>query len=306
MHDLIIIGAGPAGLTAAIYAARRALKILVVSRDFGGQAVDAAQIENYPGFEAVSGFELMDRMKKQAERLGAELQSAEVKEIEKVAGGFKVKDKNGHAFESQALILCFGAVPQKLGVPGEEKFKGRGISYCATCDAPFYKNKIVAVVGGGNAALDAVLLLSKFAKKIYLVHRRDEFRAEEVRVNEAKNKENVEFILNAKVCEVRGEEKLSGAVVEDVVNHITREIEVDGIFVEIGHIIESDFVKNLVKLDEQGQIIINQKNETNLPGVFAAGDATVVPYKQIVIAAGEGAKAALSAYAYLQQIRGTE
>ncbi len=303
MYDLIIIGAGPAGFTAAIYAARRALKTLVVSRDFGGQAIYAAQVENYPGFDLISGFELMNKTKYQAERLGAEFQSAEIKEIEKTASGFKVKDKDGHVFEARALVLAFGAVPQKLGVPGEEKFKGRGISYCATCDAPFYKNKNVAVVGGGNAALDATLLLSKFAKKIYLIHRRDEFRAEEVRVNEAKVKENVELILNSVVKEVMGDEKLSGAAVENVVTSEVQEIKVDGIFVEIGHIIESDFVRNLIKLDEHGQIIINSKNETSLPGVFAAGDATTVPYKQIVIAAGEGAKAALTAYSYLQRIK---
>jgi thioredoxin reductase (NADPH) len=251
----------------------------------------------------ISGFELMDKIKKQAERLGAEIQTCETKEIVKNDKGFKAQGKDGHTYEGRALLLCFGAVPQKLGVPGEEKFKGRGISYCATCDAPFYKNKNVAVVGGGDAALDATLLLAKFAKKVYLIHRRTEFRAEEVRVGEAKTKENIELILNAVVREVKGEQKLSGAVVEDVVTHEEREIEVDGIFVEIGHIIESDFVRNLVKLDEHGQIVINQKNETNVPGVFAAGDATVVPYKQIVIAAGEGAKAALSAYSYLQGIK---
>lgn len=303
MYDLIVIGAGPAGFTASIYAARRSLKTLIVSRDFGGQAIDAARIENYPGYDIISGFDLMSKMKKQAERLGVEFQSAEVAEIEKSVDGFEIKDKEGHVFLGRALILCFGAVPKKLGVPGEEKFRGRGISYCATCDAPFYKDKVAAVVGGGNAALDAVLLLSKFAKKVYLIHRRDEFRAEEVRVREAKGKENVEMILNSVIKKVKGGQKLNGAVVEDVVNHAQREIEVDGIFVEIGHIIESDFVRNLVKLDEHGQIIVNQKNETNVPGVFSAGDATVVPYKQIVIAAGEGAKAALSAYSYLQHIK---
>jgi thioredoxin reductase (NADPH) len=303
MYDLIIIGAGPAGLTAAIYAARRALKVLVLGKDIGGQAVYAAQIENYPGFEKISGFELMSKLKQQAEKFGAEFKTAGAEEILQEKDGFKIKDKEGNFFDCRTLILGFGAVPRTLGVPGEEKFKGRGISYCATCDAPFYKNKIVAVVGGGNAALDAALLLSKFAKKVYLIHRRDEFRAEEIRVEQAQRAANVEIILNAVIKEVRGDETIYGIMVEDVATLAAREIEVNGIFVEIGHIVESNFVKNLIKLDEHGQIIINQKNETNLSGVFAAGDATVVPYKQIVIAAGEGAKAALSAYSYLQMVK---
>lgn len=303
MYDLIVVGAGPAGLTAAIYAARRALKTLVISKDFGGQAIYASQIENYPGIESISGFELIDKFKKQAEKFGAEFHSVEVKEINLEGSGFKIQDKEGHFFNCRALILCFGAVPKKLGVSGEEKFKGRGVSYCATCDAPFYKNKIVAVIGGGNAALDAALLLSKFAKKVYLIHRRAEFKAEAVRVAQVKTRENIELILNSVVQEVKGDKKVSGMVVSNVEDGAEREFEVDGIFVEIGHIIESDFVRNLVKIDEHGQIIINQKCETNLPGVFAAGDATVVPYKQIVIAAGEGAKAALSAYSYLQTIK---
>jgi thioredoxin reductase (NADPH) len=301
MHDLIIIGAGPAGLTAAIYAARRALKTLVLSKDIGGQAASAAQIENYPGYEKISGFELIDKMKKQTEKLGVEFQLAEAEEIKKINNNFSIKTKDERVFEARALIFAFGAVPKKLGVPGEERFKGRGISYCATCDAPFYKNKVAVVIGGGNAALDAVLLLAKFARKVYLIHRREEFRAEETRVKQARDLPNVEIILNAVVKEVKGDKTVNTVAVEDVLNHTIKEIEVSGIFVEIGHIIESDFIRNLVQLDNHGQIIINQKNETNVPGIFAAGDATTVPYKQIVIAAGEGAKAALSAYAYLQQ-----
>jgi thioredoxin reductase (NADPH) len=316
MYDLIIIGAGPAGLSAAIYATRRAMKTLVLGREVGGQAIYASQVENYPGLDLISGFELMNKMKRQAERLGAEFQSVEVKEIVQnsnpIATSFKVQDKDGRTYESQILLLAFGAVPKKLGIVGEDKFKGCGISYCATCDAPFYKNKIAAVVGGGSAALDAVLLLSKFAKKVYLIHRRDELRAEEVRAKKAKTKKNVELILNSVVREVRGDKTVSEIVVDrsptPVSNVSDRSrtpatLAVDGIFVEIGHIIESDFVRNLVKLDERGQIMINQKNETNTPGVFAAGDATVVPYKQIIIAAGEGAKAALSAYSYLQKVK---
>lgn len=302
MYDVIIIGAGPAGLTAAIYAARRALKVLVLAKEIGGQAVYASKVENYPGFNSISGFELMQKMHDQAKKLGAEIKLVAVGEIKKEGEIFKVKTKEEN-FEAKAIILSFGAVPKKLGVPNEEKFKGCGISYCATCDAPFYKNKIVAVVGGGNAALDAVILLSKFAKKVYLIHRREGFRAEEVRVNAVKELPNMEMILNAEVEAIGGDKTICSLITKNVISGEKREIEVNGIFVEIGHIIESDFVRNLVGLDERGQIMINQKNETNVPGVFAAGDATTVPHKQIVIAAGEGAKAALSAYTYLQMIK---
>ena len=302
MYDLIIIGGGPAGFTAAIYAARRAVKTLLVAKEFGGQAVYASKVENFPGFDLIPGYELMEKIKNQAERLGAEVKCTDILEIKKEKDNFFVRDRENNLYESRALVLSFGAVPRKLGLPNEDKFKGNGISYCATCDAPFFKNKPVAVVGGGNAALDAALLLAKFASRVYLVHRRGEFKAEEVRVNDVKKLPNVEIILNAEVREIRGEKNISGITVGKVDDGTQRDLEVSGIFVEIGHIVESEFVSQMVSLDERRQIIVNDKNETNVPGVFAAGDATVVPYKQIVIAAGEGAKAALSAYSYLQKL----
>lgn len=302
MHDLIIIGGGPAGLTAAIYAARRAIKTLVLAKEFGGQAVYASKVENFPGFDMISGYELMEKMKAQAEQLGAEVKNVETTEIKKENDIFSVRDKDGNVYGGKSLILSFGAVPRKLGLPNEDKFKGNGISYCATCDAPFFKNKNVAVVGGGNAALDAALLLAKFAKQVYLIHRRGEFKAEEVRVDDAKKLQNVEIILNSEVKEIKGENNITGIKIEKGDKGETRDLEINGIFVEIGHIVESDFVSKMVALDPRRQIIINDKNETNVAGLFAAGDATVVPYKQIVIAAGEGAKAALSAYSYIQKI----
>lgn len=303
MYDLIIIGGGPAGFTAAIYAARRAMKVLVLAREFGGQAVYASKVENFPGIDLISGYELMEKIKAQAERLGAEVRGTEANEIEKTTEGFSVRDKEGSIYESKSLILSFGAVPRKLGLPNEEKFKGNGISYCATCDAPFFKNKNVVVIGGGNAALDAALLLAKFAAKVYLIHRRDEFKGETVRVNDVKKLQNVEIILNSEVKEIKGEKNITGVTVRKNDDSEARDLEVAGIFVEIGHIVESEFVSKMVGLDERRQIIVNDKNETNVPGVFAAGDATTVPWKQIIIAAGEGAKAALSAYSYLQTIK---
>jgi thioredoxin-disulfide reductase len=302
MYDLIIIGGGPAGLTAAIYAARRAMKILVLAKEFGGQAVYASKVENFPGFDLIPGYELMEKMKVQAEHLGAEVKNVETNEIKKENDVFFVRDKEENIYKSKTLILSFGAVPRKLGLPNEDKFRGNGISYCATCDAPFFKNKNVAVVGGGNAALDAALLLAKFAKQVYLIHRRNEFKAEEVRVEDAKKLQNVKIILNSEAKEIKGENNITGIKIEKNSGGEMHNLEVDGIFVEIGHIVESDFVSKMVTLDERRQIVINDKNETNVAGVFAAGDATVVPYKQIIIAAGEGAKAALSAYSYLQKI----
>lgn len=302
MYDLIVVGGGPAGLTAAIYAARRAMKTLILAKEFGGQAVYASKVENFPGFDLIPGYELMEKMKAQAERLGVEVKNVEATEIKKEDDVFFVRDKDNGAYEGKTIILSFGAVPKKLGLPNEDKFKGNGISYCATCDAPFFKNKNVAVIGGGNAALDAALLLAKFAKQVYLVHRREEFKAEEVRVNDAKKLQNIEMILSSEVKEIKGEKNIVGIVVGKVDSGETRELEVNGIFVEIGHIVESEFVSKIVELDERRQIIVNEKNETNVSGVFAAGDATTVPYKQIVIAAGEGAKAALTAYFYLQKV----
>ncbi|MFA5129055.1 MAG: thioredoxin-disulfide reductase [Patescibacteria group bacterium] len=303
MYDLIIVGGGPAGFTAAIYAARRAMKTLILAKEFGGQAVYASKVENFPGFDLIPGYELMEKMKAQAERLGAEIKNVEAMEIKKEGEVFFARDKDGGSYKSRTIVLSFGAVPRKLGLPNEDKFKGNGISYCATCDAPFYKNKNVAVVGGGNAALDAALLLAKFAKQVYLIHRRDEFKAEEVRVNDARKLQNVEIISNSEVKEIKGEKNIEGVMVQRNDTGETRDLEVNGIFVEIGHIVESDFVSKMVALDERKQIVVNDKNETNVPGVFAAGDATIVPWKQIVIAAGEGAKAALTAYSYLQKIK---
>lgn len=301
MYDVAIIGSGPAGLSAAVYAARRALKVLVLSKDVGGQAVYASKVENYPGIDEISGFKLSQDMKNQAEKSGAEVKLIEVKEINKEGDVFKVKTSDSNTTEAKSIIFSFGAVPRKLGINGEDKFKGNGVSYCATCDAPFFKEKNVIVVGGGNSAVDAAILLSNFAKKVHLIHRGSDFdKAEEVGVDKLKTILNIETIFNSEIGEIIGEKKVEGANVINKESKEESEIKIDGIFIEIGHIVESEFISQLVHLDERKQIIVNPKNETNTPGVFAAGDATTVPYKQIVIAAGEGAKAALSAYSYLQ------
>jgi thioredoxin reductase (NADPH) len=307
-YDVIIIGGGPAGLTAGIYAARRNLKTLIITMMVGGQVLLSEKICNYPGFLSVSGMNFIKKVQKQAERAGAEIILDEVKEILPQGKEYLVKTPTKE-FLAKAVILAFGKKPRKLNVPGEEKFIGKGVSYCVTCDAPLYKNKTVAVVGGGNSALDAALLLSKYAKKVYLIHRRDEFRGFESFVDEVKKKKNVEFLLSSVVIEIKGENLVKSILVKNLKTEEMKEIDVDGIFIEIGYDVDPSLVKDLVKLDEHNQIVVNQKCQTFYPdrdeirpGIFAAGDATDNIFKQIVVAAGEGAKAALAAYNYIHGV----
>ncbi|MEM5875455.1 MAG: thioredoxin-disulfide reductase [Candidatus Aenigmatarchaeota archaeon] len=302
-YDVIIVGAGAAGLTAAIYARRRMLKTLVISLNIGGQALLTDQIENYPGYLDKSGPKLMKIMETQARNFGAEILLGYVNKIEKSNDGFKVISNVGE-FESKTVIVAAGKVPRRLNVPGEEKFLGRGISTCVTCDAPFAKNKVVAVVGGGNSALEGVEVVSKFASKVYLIHRREEFRADEVTVEKVKKLPNVEFVLNSVIIEFLGDKKLEKIRVQNLKSGEIKEIEVQMVFLEIGHETKIDFVKDLVKLNEYGEIITNKLGETSCPGIFAAGDVTDSPYKQLVIAASEGAIAALSAYNYIAKKEG--
>jgi thioredoxin-disulfide reductase len=302
MYDVIIIGAGPAGLTAAIFTSRRNLKTLVLSKGLSNQLLETPYIENYPGFKRIKGYELNKRMEEQVKELGVEIRYEEVLKIVPRDKEFIVRTTEKE-YESKSVILAFGKVPRTLNVPGEKELTGRGISYCATCDAPLFKNKTVAVVGGGNAALDATLFLSRIAKKVFLVHRREEFRGFESLVEKVKKKKNVEFVLNSVVKEFKGKEKLESILVENAKTKEIKEIRVDGTFIEIGSEVKADLVKGLVELDENNYIKINNNCETSFPGIFAAGDNTNTPFKQIVVAAGEGAKAGLAAYNYLHGIK---
>ena len=297
-YDVIIIGGGPAGITAAIYTARRLLKTLIITKEPGGQVVKTPDIENYPGFELISGPELAQKFMSQAKKFGAEIMYDEVILLDQKNNEFIISGQK-EKYRSKSLILAFGKVPRKLNIPGETEFKGRGISYCSTCDANFFKGKNVAVNGGGNSAFDAALLLSKTAKEVYLIHRRDEFTAEEVLIEKVKKAKNVEIITSATIEKIEGDQTVKSITIRH--QNKDKKIKVDGLFIEIGYIVEDGLIKNFVKMDEKNQIIVGKDYKTSRPGVFAAGDLTNSYYKQIVISAGEGAIAALSAAKYLDE-----
>jgi len=300
MHDLIIIGSGPAGMTAGIYAVRREMKTLIIGRELGGQMVWANEIENYPGFEKINSFELINKIKQQAVNFGVEMKNDEVKKIEKTVDGNFLLYTNRETFEAKTVIIAMGLAPRRLAVPGEIEFNGRGVSYCANCDGPFYKNKIVAVIGGGNSALDAAEVLSKIATQVYLIHRSDSFKAFDTLVEEVKNKKNIKILLNTEIKQLTGDKKLEKITVINNKNNQEEMIDLDGIFVEVGRIANTDLVADLVERNDKSQIIVNPQTETKTPGLFAAGDVTDSEFKQITIAMGQATTAALSAYRYLQ------
>ncbi|MFA5023881.1 MAG: thioredoxin-disulfide reductase [Patescibacteria group bacterium] len=300
MYDLIIIGSGPAGMTAGIYAVRREMKTLIIGRELGGQMVWANEIENYPGFEKITSFELINRMKQQVVNFGVEIKNDEVKKIKKTNEGNFLLYANRETFEAKTVIIAMGLSPRRLAVPGEVEFNGKGVSYCANCDGPFYKNKKVAVIGGGNSALDAAEVMSKIASQVYLIHRDEGFCAFDTLVKEVKSRPNIEIISNAEIKSIDGQEKVNKITIIDKKNNQEKEIALDGVFVEVGRIADTDLVADLVERNNKNQIIVNSKTETKTPGLFAAGDVTDCEFKQITIAMGQATTAALSAYQYLQ------
>jgi alkyl hydroperoxide reductase subunit F len=304
LYDLIIIGGGPAGIAAGIYASRKKLKTLLITKDFLGQASKASEVENYPGFEEISGSDLMEKFKNHLKKFEIEIREGEwVKEIQKTKEGFKVKANHKEEYETKAIIITSGRDPRPLEVPGEKEFIGKGVSYCPICDAPFFKNKTVAVIGGGNAAFVTALDLKKYCSKIYILEFSSKIRADEINQERVEASGGIEVILNAQVKEIKGKEWVESLVYEDLSNKETKELPLEGVFVEIGSIPATSFVKDLVEFTETDEIKINSKTcETKTPGLFAAGDVTDVKYKQIIIAAGEGTKAALTAYEYLQNM----
>ena len=307
VYDVLVIGGSAAGLTAAVYAARRNLKTLVLTKDVGGQMSAIKSIENYPGFVDISGNELVKAMDAQAKSSGAEIVIKEVVELNEAEGKageklFMAKACGGEKCDEylgRTVILAMGKTPRSLGVPGEEGFVGRGVSYCVTCDAPMFKGKDVAVVGGGNSAMDAAIVLSAIARKVYVIHRRSEFRAFEHAVEDVRKKRNVEFVLDSIVTGIAGKKFIEAMTVENKKTGKKSELKVDGVFVEVGSDVNTKFVGHLVDLDENGQVKTGKNGETSHAGIFAAGDVTDTPFKQISVAAGDGCKAALSAYNHI-------
>ncbi|MFA7377521.1 MAG: FAD-dependent oxidoreductase [Patescibacteria group bacterium] len=301
MYDLIIIGSGPAGMTAGMYAVRREMKTLIIGKELGGQLVWASEIENYPGFESIKSFELISRIKNQAQKIGVEFKDAEVKKIERDLndGSFRVFTTRDE-YRAKTIIVTMGLAPRRLAVPGEIELSGRGVSYCANCDGPFYRDRKVAIIGGGNSALDAAEYMSKVASEVYLVHRSESFRAFDILVSEVMKKKNINIYTNTEVRHIVGEDKVEKIIIFDKSENKEREIAVDGVFIEIGRIASTDLLADFVERDEKAQIIAKANMETKTPGIFAAGDVVSCEFKQITIAMGQATIAALSAYQYIQ------
>ena len=297
-YDLVIVGAGPAGLTAALYGSRMGIKTLMIGETMGGMVSETTVIENYPGFERIEGAELIDRMQKQAQAMGAELLVPESVEEIDVAGPKKRINTFSEEFESDALILATGCHHRKLGVPGEEEYRGRGVSYCAVCDGAFFRGKTVVVVGGGNTAAMETLYLREVVGKVYLVHRRDDLRAEKV-LKDRLLRSGVEVIWNSQVVEIKGNGAVSRVVLSNTKTGQLSELDVHGVFVAVGEVPNSQLAKDAgIETDEEGYIVVNRKQETNIPGVYAAGDVTGGA-RQIGVAVGEGITAAINAYLYV-------
>jgi thioredoxin reductase (NADPH) len=303
-YDLLIIGAGPAGLTAALYGGRGGLKTLVVERTAaGGHAAMTDAIENYPGFpEGISGGELAESMEKQARKFGASFKTiVEVSGIRQDDGVFAVT-AGDETFSAKAVIVASGADPTKLGVPHEDELIGKGVSYCAVCDGAFFRDAQVAVVGGGNSALEEAVYLTRYAKRIYLIHRRDRFRADKILVDRALGHPSIEAIMETVVEEILGDKAVTAVKLKNVKTSETRTLPVEGIFVYAGYRPNTGYLKGVVDLDEVGCVVTDAEMATRVPGIFAAGDVRSKNLRQVVTAAGDGATAAFSAEKYIEQI----
>lgn len=304
MEDLIIIGAGPAGLTAGLYAARARLKTVLLEKlSPGGQVLLTDWIENYPGFpEGISGFELMDRMKRQAERFDLIIENQEVSRLE-LSPQKKVVVTDKGNLETKALILTVGATPRKLGIEGEEALTGKGISYCATCDGPFYRDQEVALIGGGDTAVEEALFLTRFAAKIHLIHRRDELRATKLLRERAMEQEKIHIIWDTVPTRIVGGTEVKGIDLKNVKTGKLAHLPVMGVFIFVGYIPNNELVKGQLDLDELGFVKTNNDMQTSVPGVFAAGDIRTKILRQVATAVGEGATAAFAVERYLESVQ---
>jgi thioredoxin reductase (NADPH) len=304
MEDLIIIGAAPAGLTAGLYAARARVKTVLLERlSPGGQLITTDWVENYPGFpEGISGFELVDRMKSQVEQFGLVIQNQEVIRL-KLSGEKKVAVTDKEELEARALILACGATPQKLEIEGEALLTGKGVSYCATCDGPFCTGQEVAVIGGGDTAVEEALFLTRFASKVYLIHRRNELRATKLLQERALAEEKMEFIWDTIPTRIAGETGVEGIDLKNVKTDEVSYLPVQAVFTFIGYNPNNELIKDCLELDERGFVLTNNDMETSIPGVFAAGDIRSKLLRQVSTAVGEGATAAFAAEKYIESLK---
>ncbi|MFH1129278.1 MAG: FAD-dependent oxidoreductase [Patescibacteria group bacterium] len=300
IYDVIIIGGGPAGITAGIYAARKKLKTLLITNEWGGQITKAVDIENWPGTKKISGMDLMKQMTEHLKNFELEIkQNKEVIDLDKKSENFIIRD-NDQEYESKSVIVATGKVPRLLNIPGESEFKGKGVSICSTCDAPMFKDKDVAVVGGGNAGFNVALDMIKYAKKVYILDFFEEMKGDPITKDKLAQSGIVEFITNVSVKEIKGTKFVESLVYEDRKTSKDTEIDVKGVFISVGMEAKVGFAEKLVELNSVGEIVIDKDNNTKTPGLFAAGDITDIKYEQIVIACGEGAKAVLAATDYLK------
>ncbi len=301
VYDLVIIGAGPAGMTAAVYAARQKAKTLLLAKDVGGQLNWTLGIENYMGYQFIEGIELIRKFEEQVRKFPIDIKIGRaIESIIRVRDGFEIGDVDGTKYLGRTAIICSGKRPKMLNVPGEEMLRGRGLTYCEVCDGPLFQDMDVAVIGGGNSALEAAIDMTKIARHIYIVSLTP-LTGDNILKEKAMEASNITIMTEHQTIEVLGEGMVSGIRVKDIESGKEQVLGVGGVFIEIGLIPNSDFVRGMLTLNELGEILINCACETEVPGLYAAGDVTNVPAKQIVVAAGEGAKAALQAHLYLQK-----
>ncbi|RAI10855.1 MAG: thioredoxin-disulfide reductase [Candidatus Melainabacteria bacterium] len=301
--DIIILGGGPAGLSAAIYAARSAAKTAIIDISMlGGQPSNYLELENYPGFAKIGGYDLMEKFEEHADMFGIQkFPMEEIQSVDLTSDIKTVTTLNGE-FKAKSIIIATGAQSKKLGVEGEKEFVGRGVSYCAVCDGAFYKDKVVAVVGGGNAAVEEACYLTKFASKVYLIHRRDELRADKIVQERAFKNEKLEFIYDTIVNKINGENLVKSATIENVKTHEIKDLAIDGIFPYIGFEPNADLFTGQVKQDKNGFIIVDEAMQTSVKGVYAIGDVRVTPLRQVITAAADGAIAAVYAGRYIETL----
>jgi len=304
MYELVVIGAGPAGMTAVVYAARKRLNTLLISYDLGGQPLTTAGVENYMGYQFIEGPELMQKFEEQVRQSPSDVKTEigqRVESVSRINRGFEVRTDKGETYQAKAVIFATGKRPRQLNVPGEKELAGKGVTYCAICDGPLFAGEKVAVIGGGNSALEAANDMIKIAEHVYLISLTS-LTGDRILIDKITNADNLTMFLEHEVLEIKGEDRVEGIKIRDLKSKQEKEFDVGGVFIEIGLVPNSGAMKGVTTLNRLGEIEVNCANETGVPGLFAAGDVTTVPEKQIIVAAGEGAKAALQANRYLQRL----